>query len=395
MAWPVPDTTSRVHYGGIASAGFADNGSLSGGAGGRTFIIGTITTERVMQDGDVMQIKLLSFNSPTDATGCKAKIFRINGTSHDYVGESSTFTISTTGALETFTLGTGISAQPGDIIGIYVPSTGDSILTVKTSSGTNAIRYIAGDITSNTATASFTGIDNLSLNLEFLGAEPLACCSGDSIIGGHNLSATTTAHWRTYHDGDGPAGVATAEPFNQLKGLISSTTFTYQNFAKGAQEYTWVNSTGMPSCVIAKGPIVLAAGVNDIANGTVWATVETALNNIKAQLTGVQRLFISEILPWTNGSDANASTVRTFNTNLATWCAANTATLISTWSAMGQLRVSTGLNDNLLTAYDFDGVHLTQAGVDALAALYKTALENYYVPASTLAGRMALLGVGG
>lgn len=44
----------------------------------------------------------------------------------------------------------------------------------------------------------------------------------------------------------------------------------------------------------------------------------------------------------------------------------------------GQIRISTGQLDDLKAAYSQDGVHLTQAGVDAMAAIWKSALENYY-----------------
>lgn len=144
--------------------------------------------------------------------------------------------------------------------------------------------------------------------------------------------------------------------------------------ALGSQTFAWVNSTGMPAAV-ATNPqaILIHCGVNDISDGRTWAQVESDLDGIKAQWSGV--LFISEILPWTNGTDEQNVTVRTWNDNLATWCAANDATLIATHDAMGQVRVSTGELDDLKTIYDSDGVHPTSAGAYILWDLWFDAIE--------------------
>jgi lysophospholipase L1-like esterase len=81
--------------------------------------------------------------------------------------------------------------------------------------------------------------------------------------------------------------------------------------------------------------------------------------------------LISEILPWTAGTDANAATIRSFNGSLATWCAANGATLVLCHDTMGMIRASTGEIDDLNTAYDYDGVHLTATGVVKMAQIIK------------------------
>jgi hypothetical protein len=63
------------------------------------------------------------------------------------------------------------------------------------------------------------------------------------------------------------------------------------------------------------------------------------------------------------------------------------------WANFGQLRGSTGFNDNLAAAYDDgSGVHLTQAGVDLLAQLWRNALMAYYVAGSGLTGLSGLSG---
>lgn len=149
--------------------------------------------------------------------------------------------------------------------------------------------------------------------------------------------------------------------------------------ALGNQTYAWVLSTGVPNAIAAGAEsILIHCGVNDVSTSRTWGQIESDLDDIKALLTG-QELFISEILPWTNGSDAENATIRTFNTNFAVWAAANGVTLISTHDQVGQIRVSTGELDDLKTIYDLDGVHLTAGGYFTLWSMWfdsiNTALE--------------------
>ena len=158
----------------------------------------------------------------------------------------------------------------------------------------------------------------------------------------------------------------------------AGNSFEYQNMSLGSQTFAWVLSTGAPAAIaVQPRAILIHCGVNDIATARSWANVEADLDGIAALIT-TEDLWIDEILPWTNGSDGQAATVRTWNDNLATWCAANGAHLIACHDAMGQVRSGTGELDDLKTAYDQDGVHLSTAGVDALAQIIKTALQAYY-----------------
>jgi lysophospholipase L1-like esterase len=88
-------------------------------------------------------------------------------------------------------------------------------------------------------------------------------------------------------------------------------------------------------------------------------------------------LFIDEIWPSVTFSDVQASTVRTWNASYASWCAANDATLVRCYDAIGVNRGSTAYVDSqaaalevLAPAYDSgDGVHPSDAGVNEMAAL--------------------------
>lgn len=98
------------------------------------------------------------------------------------------------------------------------------------------------------------------------------------------------------------------------------------------------------------------------------------MDTFLAALPAGTSLFVNEILPYTSGNDTQAATIRTLNANYATWCAENGATLIQCHDAMGQVRASTGELDDLATAYNHDGAHLTTAGVDKLAEIVAQAL---------------------
>jgi hypothetical protein len=73
-------------------------------------------------------------------------------------------------------------------------------------------------------------------------------------------------------------------------------------------------------------------------------------------------------MPWTAGNDAQAAVIRAFNVNYAAWCETNAASLIHCHDAMAQVRPSTGKLDDMKTTYNYDGVHLTTAGLAALIA---------------------------
>jgi hypothetical protein len=156
------------------------------------------------------------------------------------------------------------------------------------------------------------------------------------------LRAGATTYQSFYNTG--PAGTLAHQIPEALRTLIGSSLLEYQNHAGAGTTYAWTLATGIVSAIAAQPSAILI-------------------------LVTTPQLLIAEILPWTAGTDDQAATLRTWNTNLAAWCAANSATLIPCHDAMAKTRVSTGHLDDLATAYDDDGVHLTQAGVDAYAAI--------------------------
>jgi lysophospholipase L1-like esterase len=360
----------RINVGGRAQADWLASTTTTGiDATGRTYIAPGLA---IRQDG---YIRGVTVNVGGFGAGqvWKFKVYRYNsGTSNfDFVAEQA-FTPAATGAV-TVALAAPIAVQMGDVVGMFLPTV-NARLRFSTPNSTIKTKVTSGDIGAG-GDAFVTDSLSSQMDVDVLSNLPYLCVTGDSIPEGHNGAA----NWHgAMHNvaltATLPGGEPTSEIANQLRGLIGDgTVLQYQNFSLGSQIMSWVNTTGMPECVERKPKaIIVHCGINDVSLGTAWADVETALNGIKAQLLAGQILMIDEVLPWTAGSDAQAAAIRTLNAALAVWCAANGARLILCHDAMGQVRVSTGEIDDLLTAYNQgDGVHLSADGVAALAGIHK------------------------
>lgn len=362
-SWRTDQASKRVRYGGIDQATFTADAPVVGTATGRTLISGVVT-ERMREDGYIRRVIAYVTGTPS---GIKFKVFRPNGSNYDFVGESEPVTPTIFGK-QTFNLSTPIACQCGDVLGVYLSSPSNQV-GCKAITGANSIRYLDSDVTGTNVNFSNV-VSNFSLCLDGYGISPYLCVIGDSIAEGHN----TLNNWHTFYD-NGPAGTRTSEISNQTRN-IALAGFDYQNHSMGGQGLDWAFSVGMVSAVLTTPKVYLIhAGVNNVSAGSTWAFVEACLDAIKAQVPVGALLYVDEVLPWTNGTDLQAATIRTWNSNIATWCSANNSVLIVCHDAMGQIRISTGEIDDLKSAYDYDGIHLTQAGVDTMASIWYAALS--------------------
>jgi hypothetical protein len=207
---------------------------------------------------------------------------------------------------------------------------------------------------------------------------PYLAVTGDSIPAGHG----GIIPWNTGLENGAvppytvPGGDPTSEPPHMLRLSIGSgAVLQYQNLSMGSQTFAWVASTGIIAAHACKSnAIIIHCGINDVFTDRAWADVLTDLNTIKAAIT-TERLFICEILPSTNSTDARAANIRNvFNPGLASFCAANGVTLIPMWAAFGQLRPATGFNDNILPSHSQDGTHLSAVGAAAWAEICKASI---------------------
>ena len=250
---------------------------------------------------------------------------------------------------------------------------GSSVVACRYLSGAdNGLHFI---LDSDTDSSVITALRGYTVISAFGEDTPFLAVTGDSIAEGHNEG---------YYDGfyGGPSGDIDAEIMHRLVASAAvdcSTDLSYINRADGSRTWAWVLSTGAPAAISSGAPAILVhCGVNDIGNGRTWAAVESDMNAVKALLQPGQTLFIDEVLPWTAGNDTYAAIIRTFNQNYSAWCAANGAMLVKCHDRMGQLRATTGQLDDLRPEYNYDNLHLSKIGVNAMAEIWKWYLYRHY-----------------
>ena len=357
---------TSIFAGGMVQSTWLGTANGGGHADGRTFISPAYGVSQTGQITGWSFYAKSAFNTPTGTDAVKLKIFRYNaGTSqYDFVSESEGFIVSANAGAKTYTLATPISVNVGDVVGFYMPTAAGGIGL--SNPKTTQARYVNGDIITSNA---FTLQLNYGLEIEIYMKRPYFAVTGDSIVSGSNAGAAYYGRLANVAIPVMPGGTITSEPMYQLRQLIP--TLNYQNCALGSMGFSWVATVGFPACVaIDPSVVIIHAGVNDVSGGASWETISGYLDTIKAA-AGTISLLIDEILPWTAGTDEQAATIRTYNGNLATWCAANSATLILCHDEMGQVRAGTGEIDDLLTAYNQDNVHITAAGVAKMAEIWK------------------------
>lgn len=346
-------------------------------ATGDQTLINDYGPRRVLQTGSLRTIWL--HVAAVGSGTWKFKIFRESAGTYTQIAERA-LTVTTTG-VQQHTLSTAIDCNHGDVIGVYIPTGGQ--LGIRNVAG-RTYRAVSGDITTSNAFATQTSDREPCVTA--YGVNPFAVFCGDSIIEGHNFGATL---WHSHlHSGYGIAGDPQCTiPYWMQQSMAG---FEYQNWSLGGQAYNWINTVATSFAYSTYGlrptAWILSAGINEIIGlMRPWADTKTDLDAIRARIA-IGDLWVCEVTPYTGGDDTVAATIRSFNTNLAAWCAENNAHLISTHDAMGQLRVSTGQYDDLATAYSSDGLHLSLAGVQKMAQLIRAALTAYYSASNLLWG---------
>lgn len=333
---------------------------------GRTFV-STSLKDGIRQTGTIRRVKVNMLRADPAPGSVKFKVMRANGASFDLVSESEAVTPVV--GDNVFDLLQPMACRAGDRLAIYLRSaavSGDSAAVgINTSGGTCA--YVAGDAGSG---AVYTTAAGSTLCLSAEGPPPFMVGTGDSILAGFN----GPEYWLTqFHDG--PAGNLASTSLNAVSLALGCE---YQNWAQGST--TWADGVAKMADIAALNPRAVLAhfGVNDLAADRTWAAVKADMDSIRAALPAGATLFVDEILPWRNGTDAQAATLREWNANYAAWCANNGAVLIQCHDDMGQIRTSTGELDDTKTDFNLDGVHLSWAGVAALAELQADAFLNFH-----------------
>jgi hypothetical protein len=310
-------------------------------------------------------------------SGLKFKLFKLVGGNYALKTESVVLTPGL--GLQAIILDPPFVCEPTDVIGVWLYGNANPALRTQigyaNGGAAYTYRYADGDILGIDAFA--TQVASRILHVGPYGFLPSIVFVGDSIWEGHNGPHFYHTHWHSALGGVG--GTITSEIGYWLRRMCPG--LEYQNWSYGSQTWSWINVNGVAQAYTNFGLRpkiwILGCGVNDVSTGRTWAQVQADLDAIRARIV-VGDIWVSEILPWTAGTDANAATLRTFNTNIAAWCLANNAHLLPIHDEMGQIRAATGYKDDLLADYDFDGVHITEKGVVAMAALLKKYLGVYY-----------------
>lgn len=365
IAWNASREDSRVFYGGtrlVPGTVYI----LSGGTAspGRTFVSGVIT-DAMRQDGYVRSVWARIGDAGTHANAMKFKIMRPNGTGFDLISESE-FVTPTGSGLRVFNLDSPMACEVGDRLAVFMKSAASGLATIQCTTDNIGSCYRSFD---DAVSGSAFGLVPNTILMWAEGARPFAISIGASTIEGHN----TATPWHSAAHG-GPSGNPLAEPLNQVRELIPS--LTYQNMAIGGA--TWASMTANAGGLATLKPraVIVACGGNDVASGRTLAQIEADMYAFLAKVPHATRVFLCELLPQTAFTDAQANYSHQVNALYASWCEDNYATLVHCHDAMAQIRQSTGALDDLVASYNYDGSHLTLAGVDAFAGLISDSLSG-------------------
>jgi len=315
------------------------------------------------------------------------KLFFWNGTGYECKA-SQAFTPTGSGVvynIQSFAISPAIAADEGDIPALYIPLKHATVVGTDGSRNMPAPRYLNANVSvgeANAFTSEVTGGSQF-VNILTKASRPYIAWLGDSIVGSGNGVYLSGDQWRSDQENSDDYHTPGGSPGNQLCdipyqfSLLGPSTLRHQSIAKGGSTFATLVAAGaqLDRLVLVDPAVVfIHCGVNDVATGRTWSAVEADLNTIRAALS-TKRLFLDEILPY-QGDDTTAATIRTWNANYATWCAANNATLVRCHDEMAVTRVSTGQLDDLNPTYsNGDSVHLSQAGAQKLAQI-----ERRYLP---------------
>lgn len=362
--------------GGIQSSTFAADSSVSGGdATGRSFVP-LDPAQRIRQHGPITRV-LANVEATGGPNSWRFQVRRPNTSNPanlDFVSQSELITPAGTG-LQSFALSSPMACQPGDVLGVFL--IGTAAIRVKNSALSPSIGYDAANQT-GANWAPGNSLNLFSLCLDYRCPSVLAIDSGDSRSAGHNGAS----YWYTHYEG-GPRGNLAAQPIHALQALCDATrtAWPYQNFAMGSQTWQHIAETQFPDIFVKYGlapqHVFTQIGVNDKSLGRTNSAMLVNADTCYALLPDNTIWWIDETLAWTAGDDVQAAEIRSYNTALQAWAAGKpNVRIVSCHGQMASVRVSTGQLDDMASAYNADGVHLSApAGVNKLAELRNDALN--------------------
>jgi lysophospholipase L1-like esterase len=343
---------------------------------------------RIRQNGTITQVRAAIVAA---ITGYVLEIWRLNGTTFDWIGESENISASlVVGQVVTVTLANPIaSVLEGDFYCVRLTATTTPLSAHAGKTG-RYIRYVTTTPPNhaNYDWRSKTTVNNYGLPVDLFMQQTKVLFIGDSIFSGG------PAHASFCNAADTTDINSTIEwAYAQLS---DNTT---QNMGYGSDTSAAVK-TRFTADVIAIHPAwcVINAGVNDIAQGGVQKgtlpnpAAGTYLANLKYCLdacaaAGVRPLVL-KILPWTAGTNAQMQTRDLWNADLAilaSWYA--NAVVIDASELVGQFRAGGDAGNlwDIIPAYTPDGVHFNATGHAKIAEAIHQAIVAAPTPTHLLA----------
>lgn len=344
---------------------YSGSSEATSGTSSRRTILSKDLIYAARQDGYIRKVRLQITTNDGSSNNCFwVKVLRPNGSSYDVVSTSGFILIGAGTGTKDYVLPTPVGPfKMGDKLGITMSSITDGSwkIGVVANSGFT-VSYVDADVTGG---ETYSDIANFMLCAQMFGPSPVFGVFGDSLVSGQN--GGPGHFWLPAYQTGGITGERDSEPFYFVDQALGTD---HQNSAVGGSKWADVYTRiaySMSTIEVKPQAILIHCGIAAIVGGVSWATTEADMYKCIDALTGINKVYINEILPWT-GDDTQAATIREWNSRYADFCDKTGAILVPVHDAMATTRVSTGELDDPLYANPYDD-HLTKEGVEVFAGL--------------------------
>jgi lysophospholipase L1-like esterase len=328
------------------------------------YILNLANATRIRQTGTITTVQFYLNTKPTGTL--KFSIWRKVGANYTLISSQDILSLTTATSTNTITLPSSVDVLEGDFTGFSYTSS-SSISVFKTVALSTSLRYYtsdpgsSSDFTTSTASNGYVPIFctmNRAPVMVGIGNSIMASTPGDSYI-----SLTTASDWDT-----------------------SGFPYKVQAYFNITGQNTGINGN-ITSQIIGRAATdlfalhpkyaLLEGGVNDIRTSLPsQGVIANWISLLQMCKDSSIRPIMILILPWTNGTNAQNTSVDSINTVLLTLAPTYKAIVVDARSAVGQFR-SGGTGGNLWDikpAYDADGIHFTGAGNTAIANVIELAM---------------------
>jgi len=349
----------------VQSSGYytLNSGSINIGTGTTFYVLSLAHRTRIRQRGTLYSVQFHLPSKPAALTSFYFQVWRKDGSNYDLVAQEDILSSMVGGGTSTSVLtvpfevlegdyvgyGYTASSDPGNFLnGVTLAASGKSVSSVPTASDYN---WSAG-----TTLGQYWPI------ITYINEAPVMVSIGDSIAAGHIIHDS-------YIEQSTTPDVPTGSAIYQIGTKLNITT---QNMGIGSQGTSTIQARFAADVVALKPKYVLInGGVNDVAAGTVNATIVAKyVLMLNAAVAADIIPIILLPLPWTNGTNVQSQQMDALRLLLvALESTYPTLITVDARSVVGQFRVG-GDAGNLwdhIPAYTTDNVHFTAIGYGLIA----------------------------